>query len=133
MSMLIEQPVTRTTPQRRRSRLESRIMTHKGTKPQMKSKTSLLGSPTVRSLQALFVSGILGLVTIGGHAQAPAYVVTGWTTIATPASQSITGGSAGNYAVNSEGDFFYNDGAQHVIEIPANGGSPLTLFPFTSS
>jgi sugar lactone lactonase YvrE len=133
MTMLIGQPATRTTPQRRGSRVESRIITHKGTKPQMKSKTSLLGSPAVRSLQAFFVSCILGLATTGGQAQAPAYVVTGWTTIATPASQSITGGSAGNYAVNSEGDFFYNDGAQHVIEIPANGGSPITLFTFTSA
>jgi sugar lactone lactonase YvrE len=112
--------------------VEGRTMTHRETKTQMKSKTSLLGSPTASGFAALFLACIFVLAATG-RAQTPAYVVTGWTTIATPASQSITGGSAGNYAVNSEGDFFYNDGAQHVIEIPANGGSPITLFTFTSS
>jgi sugar lactone lactonase YvrE len=105
------------------------------TKTQMKNKTFLLGSPTASSFAAFCLGSIfaLALTTASGHAQAPAYVVTGWTTIATPASQSITGGSGGNYAVNSEGDFFYNDGAGHVIEVPANGGAPITLFTFTSA
>ncbi|HEY3834931.1 MAG TPA: Ig-like domain repeat protein [Bryobacteraceae bacterium] len=99
----------------------------------MKNKTFLLGSPIASSFAALSLVSLLLLVAATGRAQTPAYVVTGWTTIATPASQSITGGSGGNYAVNSEGDFFYNDGAGHVIEVPANGGSPITLFTFTSS
>jgi trimeric autotransporter adhesin len=108
-------------------------MTHRETKTQMKNRPSLLGSPTASGFAGLFLLCIFVLAAATGHAQTPAYVVTGWTTIATPASQSITGGSGGNYAVNSEGDFFYNDGAQHVIEIPANGGSPVTLFTFASS
>jgi trimeric autotransporter adhesin len=109
------------------------MMTHRETKTQMNNKTFLLGLPTATSFTALLLVCIFNFAADTGHAQTPAYVVTGWTTIATPASQSITGGSGGNYAVNSEGDFFYNDGAQHVIEIPANGGSPITLFTFTSS
>jgi sugar lactone lactonase YvrE len=99
----------------------------------MKNKTSLFSSPTISRLGALSLACAFALTGTAGRGQAPAYVVTGWTTIATPASQSITGGSGGNYAVNSEGDFFYNDGAQHVIEVPANGGSPVTLFTLTSS
>jgi sugar lactone lactonase YvrE len=114
-------------------RFAGRIMTHREMKTKMKNKTVLLGSRTASSLAALSFVYIFVLATSTGHAQTPGYVVTGWTTIATPASQSITGGAAGNYAVNSEGDFFYNDGAQHVIEIPANGGSPITLFTFTAS
>jgi sugar lactone lactonase YvrE len=108
-------------------------LTHRENKTQMKNRTSILCSPTTCSFAALFLVYCFVLAAATGRAQTPAYVVSGWTTIATPASQSITGGSGGNYAVNSEGDFFYNDGAAHVIEIPANGGSPITLFTFTAA
>ncbi len=73
------------------------------------------------------------VLTAGGASQAsaqtaPAYVVYSQTVL----SSSFKGASA-NYAVNSRGDFFVNDGNSHVLEYPANGGAPITLWTDTNN
>lgn len=93
----------------------------------------LLGSvPTPGS--ALLSLSLLIVLATAGHAQTtPAYVVSSVTNVTSVVGQSITNGAAGNYAVNSRGDFFLNDGAGHVLEYPATGGAPIVLFTMPSS
>jgi len=86
----------------------------------------------MRSRALLFSCSLVTAVTVC-HAQAPAYVVSGWTNVASLVTQSVTGGAGGNYAVNSEGDFFLNDGNLHVLEYPATGGGPIVLWTAPAS
>lgn len=93
----------------------------------------LLGSVSTPCAVLLTLSLVLAS-TAAGHAQTtPAYVVSSLTNVTSVAGQSITNGAAGNYAVNSRGDFFLNDGAGHVVEYPATGGAPIVLFTMPSS
>lgn len=88
--------------------------------------TALMGS--------VFFVCLLAVTSASGQSSStPAYVVSSVTSVASLASQSITSGAAGNYAVNSRGDLFLNDGAGHVLEYPATGGSPIVLFTMPAS
>jgi sugar lactone lactonase YvrE len=83
---------------------------------------------------------ILSVVFFGAPASGqttPAYVVSSRTLLTTNIA-----GAAGNYAVNSRGDFFVMDGGsiynggfkvQHLLEFPANGGAPIVLFTDASA
>ena len=109
-------------------------MTHKGKRMSMKSQFfRLLGSASLLSFATLFLLCLLVSTAAAGNAQAPAYVVSGVTKVASAPSQSIASGAAGNYAVNSRGDFFLSDGNLHVLEYPATGGGPIVLWTVPAS
>jgi len=117
-----------------RSWILSGTMTYKEKKTLMKSQICRLpGSVTSIGSAALLLLCLLISTAAAGHAQAPSYVVSGWTNVTSVPTQSIVGGAAGNYAVNSRGDFFLNDGAQHVLEYPATGGGPIVLWTVPAS
>jgi len=117
-----------------RSWTVSGTMTYRGKQTLMKSQIyRLLGSATSMGSAALLLFCLLVSTAKAGHAQAPEYVVSGVTNVTSVVSQSATNGAAGNYAVNSEGDFFLNDGALHVLEYPATGGGPIVLWTVPAS
>jgi len=112
----------------------SGTMTYKEKKTLMKSQICRrLGSANSMGSAALLLLCLPILTAATGHAQTPEYVVSGWTNVTSVANQSVTGGAAGNYAVNSEGDFFLNDGNLHVLEYPATGGGPIVLWTAPAS
>ena len=109
-------------------------MTHKKKKTFVRSRIDLLlGSSISMGSGALLFLCLMMSITATGHAQTPEYVVSGVANVTSVVSQSITNGAAGNYAVNSEGDFFLNDGNLHVLEYPANGGGPIVLWTVPAS
>lgn len=89
-------------------------------------------SASLLAIIALFAS------SVGASSQtAPHYVVSSQRLLDTNIA-----GTVGNYAVNSRGDFFVMDGGsqynsgfkvQHLLEFPANGGSPIVLFTDSSA
>lgn len=109
-------------------------MTHKREKTFVGSRIDqLLGSTISKGSGALLSLCLILLVNATSYAQTPEYVVSGVTNVTSVVSQSITNGAAGNYAVNSEGDFFLNDGNSHVLEYPATGGGPIVLWTAAAS
>jgi len=114
--------------------IRSGTMTHEGKKTLMRNQIDrLLGSATSMGSAALLLLCLMISTAATLHAQTPEYVVSGWTNVTSVPNQSITNGAAGNYAVNSEGDFFLNDGNLHVLEYPATGGGPIVLWTVPAS
>lgn len=72
----------------------------------------------------------LGLVTAAEAQSTPGYVVSSQIQINPTAGIN---GARANYAVNSRGDFFFNDGHGHVIEYPSGGGAFITLWTDANS
>lgn len=99
----------------------------------MNSQTCRRPGPATFIGFALLLFWLLSTASVACAQTTPAYVVSGTVNIASLATQSITNEAAGNYAVNSRGDFFVNDGALHVLEYPANGGAPITLWTVPAS
>lgn len=107
----------------------SGTMTRKGKKTSMKSQIfRLLGSSSSAGFAALLLACLMLSTAAAAHAQAPEYVVSGVSNVTSVVTESIANGAAGNYAVNSRGDFFLNDGNLHVLEYPATGGAPIVLW-----
>ncbi|WP_263376688.1 Ig-like domain repeat protein [Granulicella aggregans] len=99
----------------------------------MKEGHPSLNRQTARAFWKGAALSAVALLTAIGSSRAsaqtaPAYVVYSQTVL----SSSFKGASA-NYAVNSRGDFFVNDGNSHVLEYPANGGAPITLWTDTNN
>jgi len=91
------------------------------------------GSATFLDCVLLLLCYLFLQATAARAQTTPAYVASGAVNVASLANQSITNGAAGNYAVNSRGDLFVNDGSLHVLEYPANGEKPIVLWTVPAS